>query len=500
MKFSELGLSQDILRAANGQGYKETTPIQTKAVPHVLKGRDLIACAQTGTGKTAAFAMPLLERLHASDPYRSSSQGGRPGSSRPAPSRREYRNVRALILSPTRELTSQIAESISVYGHFTGLQHVVVYGGVSQVPQVKKLRRGVDILVATPGRLLDLINQGHVNLTHVETLIFDEADQMLDMGFIHDLRKIVQHVPKKRQTLMFSATMPPEIRKAAGEWLTDPIHIETAPAATPAERVEQSVFFVEKRHKQGLLNNFLHEKRGRRTLVFSRTKHGADNIVRKLLKDGIQAAAIHGNKSQSNRQRVLAQFKSNSLPVLVATDVAARGLDINDVSYVINYDLPDVPEAYVHRIGRTGRAGASGIAISFCGSDERRQLRMIERLIRRKIAVEDRMPEKAASLPPIQGESSEQQSRSSDGPKKSRPGGYGRGKSQNRGKTQNRRKPREGASADRNGRNEGAERSGAKKNGASRSSSGSNGSNGSSSSSGLKQGNGSNRKRYRTAL
>ncbi len=384
MKFEDLGLSESIVRAVKNEGYQTTTPIQAKAIPLVLEGRDLIGCAQTGTGKTAAFALPILHRLQANGPQQTPREGGRG---------RGGRRIRALVLSPTRELTMQIAASFSSYGRNTGLQQAVVYGGVSQHPQVKKLRQGVDILVATPGRLLDLMDQGYVNLAGVEILTFDEADQMLDMGFIHDLRRIVRHVPEERQTLMFSATMPDAIRRLTVEWLIDPVHLQAGPAATPAEKVEQSVYFVEKKHKPGLLASFLKETGTRRTLVFSRTKHGADSIVRRLSRDGIQAAAIHGNKSQATRQRVLAEFKSDSLPVLVATDVAARGLDIEDVSHVINYDLPDVPEVYVHRIGRTGRAGAAGIAVSFCGSDEREQLQMIERLIRRSLAVQTLLPD-----------------------------------------------------------------------------------------------------------
>ena len=385
MSFEDLGLAESMLRAVEAKGYEKSTPIQAKAIPCVLEGRDLIGCAQTGTGKTAAFALPILDRLQIVRKAGPSSKGGRRGQ--------RNRKVRALVLSPTRELTSQIAESFSVYGRFTGLRHAVVYGGVSQRPQVQKLRRGVDILIATPGRLLDLMNQGHVDLKNVEILTFDEADQMLDMGFIHDLRRIVRHVPRQRQTLMFSATMPDSIRRLAAEWLTDPVHVQAAPVATPAEKVEQSVFFVEKKQKPGLLASFLQKTNSRRTLVFSRTKHGADSIVRRLSRSGIQAAAIHGNKSQAARQRVLSQFKSDSLPVLVATDVAARGLDIDGVSHVINYDMPNTPEIYVHRIGRTGRAGAAGIAVSFCGSDERGQLRMIERLIRRAIVVETCLPD-----------------------------------------------------------------------------------------------------------
>ena len=428
MKFEDLGLAESILRAVEAEGYETTTPIQAKAIPCVLEGRDLIGCAQTGTGKTAAFALPILHRLQA----KSKNQRVTKGNSRA----RGRRTIRALVLSPTRELTSQIAESISTYGRFTGMKHVVVYGGVSQQPQVRKLRNGVDILVATPGRLLDLMDQGHVDLRNVEILTFDEADQMLDMGFIHDLRRIVRHVPRERQTLMFSATMPDTIRQLTTEWLTDPLHLQAAPVATPAEKVEQSVYHVEKKHKPGLLASFLKETGSRRTLVFSRTKHGADSIVRRLCRSGIQAAAIHGNKSQAARQRVLAQFKSNSLPVLVATDVAARGLDIDDVSHVINYDMPDVPEIYVHRIGRTGRAGAAGIAVSFCGADERGQLKMIERLIRRTISVETQLPDGSDCPKPAPSSPQKQPSRPRGGAKKPYSKSNGRPKSQRGEKSQ----------------------------------------------------------------
>lgn len=410
MKFEDLGLAESILRAVEAEGYETTTPIQAKAIPCVLEGRDLIGCAQTGTGKTAAFALPILHRLQT----RSKNQRVTKGKGRS----RGKRTIRSLILSPTRELTSQIGESIATYGRFTPTRHAVVYGGVSQRPQVQKLRHGVDILVATPGRLLDLMEQGHVDLKGVEILTFDEADQMLDMGFIHDLRRIVRHVPQQRQTLMFSATMPNTIRQLTTEWLTDPVHMQAAPVATPAEKVEQSVFLVEKKEKPGLLASFLKETRSPRTLVFSRTKHGADSIVRRLSRSGIQAAAIHGNKSQAARQRVLAQFKSNSLPVLVATDVAARGLDIDGVSHVINYDMPDVPEVYVHRIGRTGRAGAAGIAVSFCGSDERGLLRMIERLIRRTISIETQLPDGSDCPTPAVSTSQERPPRSRGGVRK----------------------------------------------------------------------------------
>jgi len=374
-QFKTFGLHEPILRAVRAEGYETPTPIQLQAIPEVMQGRDLIGCAQTGTGKTAAFALPTLHRMTLA-----AASGG-------AGPRAAGRVIRTLILSPTRELAAQIGESFATYGKFTGLRHAVVYGGVSQVPQVRALRAGVDTLIATPGRLIDLMGQRCVQLSHVEILILDEADRMLDMGFIDPLRRIVAQVPSQRQTLMFSATMPPEIRRLAAEWLRDPARIEVAPTAATADLVQQSVFHVEPKQKPLLLVDYLQNTPSSRTLVFSRTKHGADKIVRHLMRQGIEAAAIHGNKSQNNRQRVLKQFKSNSPPVLVATDVASRGLDIDEISHVINYDLPLDPETYVHRIGRTGRAGATGEAISFCGRDERGLLNSIERLLRRSIRV-----------------------------------------------------------------------------------------------------------------
>ncbi|HUT12799.1 MAG TPA: DEAD/DEAH box helicase [Thermoguttaceae bacterium] len=390
MRFDNLGLVEPILRAVQAEGYQTATPIQVQAIPQVIKGRDLIGCAQTGTGKTAAFALPTLQRLRTK----------RDGLQEPSSHRRSGngRKIRALILSPTRELAAQIGESFSAYGRFTDLRHTVVYGGVSQGPQVRALQKGVDTLIATPGRLLDLIGQGYVDLGQVEILTLDEADRMLDMGFIHDLRRIVAHVPRDRQTLMFSATMPDEICQLAAEWLRKPVHVHVAPDAATADKVAQSVYFVEPRQKLLLLSHFLQNTLNTRTLVFSRTKHGADKIVRGLLREGIQAAAIHGNKSQAARQRVLDYFKSDRPPVLVATDVAARGLDVYGISHVINYDMPHDPETYVHRIGRTGRAGATGIAVSFCGRDEQAQLRLIERLIRRTIAVEPQQPEQPRGI------------------------------------------------------------------------------------------------------
>lgn len=373
MSFSELQLSDPIRRAVEAAGYLAATPIQLEAIPPLLAGRDLVGCAQTGTGKTAAFALPTLQLLH----QRMFHQPGQPRT----------RQIRTLVLAPTRELATQIGESFRTYGRFTGLRHTVIFGGVGQSPQVKALRQGVEIVVATPGRLLDLMNQGFVDLGRVEILILDEADQMFDMGFIRDLRRIVSRVPRQRQTLLFSATMPPEIRQLADEWLCDPVSVSVVPQSTPAERIEQAVYHVERRAKPQLLASYLREQAAKRTLVFTRTKHGADKLVRSLEQAGIRAEAIHGNKSQNARQRALAQFKSQHPPVLVATDIAARGLDIDDVTHIVNFDLPNSPETYVHRIGRTARAGAAGIAVTFCDHEERSMLREIERLTRQRLPV-----------------------------------------------------------------------------------------------------------------
>jgi ATP-dependent RNA helicase RhlE len=381
MKFAELNLSEAILKAVAAEGYETATPIQAAAIPHILAKRDIMGCAQTGTGKTAAFALPTLHRLGSSHPSGGHSNTGR------------GRKIRCLVLSPTRELTCQIGDSFRAYGRNTGLRHTIVYGGVGQNPQVKALQAGVDTVIATPGRLLDLMNQGYIDLSRVEVLILDEADQMLDMGFIHDLKKIVAKVPRDRQTLMFSATMAPEIRQLASAWLRDPVNVQVSPVATPIEKIQQSVYLVDKRNKPHLLSHFLLESFRARTLVFTRTKHGADLVVKHLTRLGIKAEAIHGNKSQAARQRALAQFKSQNPPVLVATDIAARGLDIDQISHVINYDLPIVPDLYVHRIGRTARAGAEGVAVSFCDRDERGHLQAIERLTRQRIRIEASQPE-----------------------------------------------------------------------------------------------------------
>ncbi|MGD9634203.1 MAG: DEAD/DEAH box helicase [Pirellulales bacterium] len=378
--FENLGLVDSLLRAVRAEGYEVATPIQAKAIGPVLAGHDLMGCAQTGTGKTAAFALPTLQRLSVGSRAAQLDDGDR----RRAKSRRP---IRALVLAPTRELAAQIGESFNVYGKFAGLRSAVIYGGVGQGPQVRALQNGVDILVATPGRLEDLKEQGYIDLRHVEILILDEADQMLDMGFIVPLRRIVAATPRERQTLMFSATMPPEIKQLAHEWLTNPTYVEVAPVATPAELVEQSVHYVEPREKLNKLQEYIETTACSRMIVFSRTKRGADRIVKQLSRSGIKSAALHSNKSQSVRQRTLAAFKGNRPPVLVATDIAARGLDVDAISHVVNYDLPDVPEVYVHRIGRTGRAGATGMATSFVGPEERDQLRQIERLMKRKLDV-----------------------------------------------------------------------------------------------------------------
>ena len=380
MKFESLSLCEPLLRSLQAVGHDQATPIQQKAIPQVLKGRDLLGCAQTGTGKTAAFALPMFQHLMTAAVAPTGAARRRQRSGR--------RVIRTLILAPTRELAGQIGESLTTYGRFTALRHAVIFGGVRQGPQVRALQAGIDILVATPGRLLDLIGQGFVKLGSVEILILDEADLMLDMGFIHDLKKIVGQVPERRQTLMFSATMPPEVRKVAAQWLRRPFEVQVGPVATPPELVSQAVYFVEPNHKTAALTRYLQETCQTKTIVFSRTKRRADKIARCLQRDGIRAMAIHGNKSQAKRKSVIREFHSEHPPVLVATDLAARGLDFSDVSHVINYDLPDVPETYVHRIGRTARAGASGQAISFCGHDERRLLNMVEKLIGKTMPVE----------------------------------------------------------------------------------------------------------------
>ena len=370
-QFSDFGLATPILEALAGEGYVTPTPIQVQAIPHVMQGRDLMGLAQTGTGKTAAFALPILHRLAAESRAR------------------ERRACRVLVLSPTRELASQIADSFRAYGRHLGLTTTVVYGGVPIRAQIRALERGVDILVATPGRLIDHLEQKTLRLDRVEVLVLDEADHMLDMGFVEPIRRIVRTLPAKRQNLFFSATMPPQIEKLAAEMLRDPVRVAVAPVAATVDLVDQRVILVETANKRALLAKILADDAFCRTLVFTRTKHGADRVVRQLGESGIEAAAIHGNKNQSQRERALAGFRGGDIRVLVATDIAARGIDVDDVSHVINFDLPNVPESYVHRIGRTARAGAAGIAISFCDAEERAFLRDIEKLIRRQLPLTD---------------------------------------------------------------------------------------------------------------
>ena len=387
MQFQDLKLIEPLMRAVRAEGYDEPTPIQAQAIPYVLAGKDLIGCAQTGTGKTAAFALPIMQRLVAAN------------------EKRQRGTIRVLVLSPTRELASQISESFTVYGRHTGLKSIVIFGGVGQQPQVDQLRRGADVLVATPGRLLDLMNQRIVKLDTIEVFVLDEADRMLDMGFIHDVRRIISALPTRRQTLLFSATMPQDIQDLADRILINPVRVEVTPQATTVEKIAQSVFFVDKKDKRALLEHLLDDKAIRRALVFTRTKHGANKLVQQLDRANIQAEAIHGNKSQTARERALSNFKTGRTRVLVATDIAARGIDIEDVTHVINFDLPNIPESYVHRIGRTARAGAEGIAFSFCDVEEREYLRDIEKLIRLRVPV---VAEHPYAMPMVMPAGSEQ--------------------------------------------------------------------------------------------
>ena len=386
MSFDSLGLAPELLRAVARQGYERPTPIQSQAIPVVLEGRDILAGAQTGTGKTAGFTLPLLHRLMAAGP-----QGGR-------------RRIRALILVPTRELAAQVAESVRTYGGDLPLRSAVIFGGVGFQPQVQAVRRGVDIVIATPGRLLDHVGQGTIDLSTVEILVLDEADRMLDMGFIHDIRRLLAELPDRRQNLLFSATFAGAIKELAADLLDSPVHIEVARRNTAAESVSQTVVPVDRERKRELLAYLIGSRRWRQVLVFTRTKHGANRLAEQLGKDGIPSTAIHGNKSQAQRTRALADFKRGKVKVLVATDIAARGLDIDQLPHVVNYELPHVPEDYVHRIGRTGRAGNEGEAISLVCIDERRLLGDIERLLKRKIpqeVVPDFEPDPAIRAEPI---------------------------------------------------------------------------------------------------
>ena len=365
MLFEELSLSKSIQRAVFEEGYTSPTPIQEKAIPFILAGKDLVGCAQTGTGKTAAFAIPIIHNLH-----------------RMVGSSKKTKEIRCLVVTPTRELAVQIGESFDTYGKYTNLRQLTIFGGVSQVAQVDQLKKGIDILIATPGRLLDLKKQGFIDFDSLHYLVLDESDLMLDMGFINDVRKIVKLVPTNRQTLLFSATMPMAIRELADTFLNQPEYVSVTPVSSTAEKIEQRIYFVGKEDKRKLLYHLIRNENLNNLLVFVRTKHGADNVVKALKKNGVNAEAIHGDKSQNARQRVLENFKNKEISVLVATDIAARGIDIESLPYVINLDLPNIPETYVHRIGRTGRAGNGGISISFCAQDEEPYWRDIQKLIK----------------------------------------------------------------------------------------------------------------------
>ncbi len=375
--FSSLGLSNSILTALHEEGYDTPTPIQAQSIPPILSGRDVLGCAQTGTGKTAAFALPIIHRLMTEEVDKT---------------KRGTAMVRALIVCPTRELATQIGESFSTYGRHAGLRHAVIYGGVKQFHQVKAIQRGVDVLVATPGRLIDLMEQGLVHLQSVRVLVLDESDRMLDMGFINPIRRIASQIPAGRQTLLFSATMPREIVRLAESLLKDPVRVSVTPVASAVPLIEQSVYMVPRIKKMALLEHLIHEGNVQRAVVFTRTKHGADKLGRRLERSGITSQAIHGNKAQNQRERALAAFRTGRSRVLVATDVAARGLDVDGITHVFNFDLPNEPEAYVHRIGRTGRAGATGVAISFCDGEERAYLRDIEKLTGKKIPAITQLP------------------------------------------------------------------------------------------------------------
>ena len=375
MSFNDLRLIKPLILALDKKGYTQPTPIQQQSIPHILEGKDLFGCAQTGTGKTAAFALPVLQLLSEKKQHNSTN-----------------RNIKALILAPTRELALQISQSINDYGRNLGISHTTIFGGVGQKAQTMALQRGVDILVATPGRLLDLMNQGFVKLNNVEHFILDEADRMLDMGFINDLRKVIAKLPAKKQTLFFSATVAPDIMKLAHTLLVNPVSVSVTPVSSTAELIHQSVYFVKKENKRSLLNHLLLDNTIHNALVFTRTKHGADKVVKELIKTGIKAEAIHGNKSQSARERALKGFKNSQIRVLVATDIASRGIDIDKLSHVINFEIPEQAETYVHRIGRTGRAGASGKALSFCAKEEMSYLKDIQKLTKKNIEVVNAHP------------------------------------------------------------------------------------------------------------
>ena len=416
MTFKELNLTGPILKAIDDEGYESPSPIQAQSIPFLLDGRDLLGCAQTGTGKTAAFAIPILQTL-----YRNRNENAK------------GRNVQALILTPTRELAAQVGQSFEAYGRYTGIKTAVIFGGVGQMPQVSALRAGVDVLVATPGRLCDLIGQKLCDLSHVSMFVLDEADRMLDMGFVHDVKRVIAMLPSKRQTLLFSATMPKEIAALAESILKNPVTVTVTPVSSTVDVIEQSIYFVDKANKSSLLIDLLKDKSITSALVFSRTKYGADKLCKILVKSGISSAAIHGDKSQGARQRALADFTDGRIRTLVATDIAARGIDIEQLSHVINYDLSNEPETYVHRIGRTGRAGFGGVAISFCDFDEKAYLKDIQKLICKEIPVvedhpypmqvfEPRVPQTKPRPSRAQRseKSAEKQQRGSSGPRKRR--------------------------------------------------------------------------------
>ena len=405
MDFESLNLCQPLLKALDEIGYVTPTPIQEQAIPLLIEGNDMLGCAQTGTGKTAAFSLPILDAM-AEDPW-----SGKP-------------QIRVLMLCPTRELASQIRDNIEEYARHLDIRSMVMFGGVSQRPQVKLLRQGVDILIATPGRLLDLIGQGHVNLSYVQFLVLDEADRMLDMGFIRDIRKILALIPEDRQSLLFSATMPSSIVELSRDMLYEPVRVEVSPESSTVEAIEQSLMFVMKKDKRDLLTHLIRDENPEKVLVFSRTKHGCNRIVKQLAQDEIEALAIHGNKSQGAREKALGRFREGSLQVLVATDVASRGIDVSDISHVINLDLPNESEVYVHRIGRTGRAGQGGIAIAFCDENEGEYLRGIEKTIRQEIPVDEDHPYHSEKAKSRKGEKA---------PKKQQRGGRSGGRRQNRG-------------------------------------------------------------------
>ena len=415
MQFQSLKIIEPILKSLLEEGYTEPTPIQIQAIPIVLQGNDLLGCAQTGTGKTAAFAVPILQLLSASKINSGKIK------------------IRSLIVTPTRELAIQINESFKTYGRYTELKSAVIFGGVKQNPQVKTLQGGIDILIATPGRLLDLINQKYISLKDIEILVLDEADRMLDMGFIHDVKKILALLPTKRQTLFFSATMPPEIVKLSNTILYKPLKVEVTPSATTADTVNQYVYFVDKGNKNALLLYLLKDERIKTVLVFTRTKHGADKVVKVLVKNNIKAEAIHGNKNQNARQRALANFKAQTTRVLVATDIAARGIDIDDMEFVVNYEISNLAETYVHRIGRTGRAGANGTAFSFCDAEEKAYLKDIEKLISKKIPVISNHPFPLIDNNPVKAPKQQFQKRNSS---HQRPNPNNSGKKNNKASSQ----------------------------------------------------------------